>query len=299
MQVGIWRWADYYPWVEPEFRLTLEEGNTPYLEVGGIIFKREDKNPTGSVKDRGLAYQVSDALKKGQEKLIISSSGNAAISAAAYCQLANIHLRAFLPQKIDREKLKRVKFYQAETILTRRPVSDAVKTSRAEGIRNLRPSTDEMAVEGFKSIALELNEKVGDFEAIFIPVSSGTTLVGICRAFDFLGKLPQIHAVQTTAVHPVASLFDREFTATKSSLAKALVARYTVRRGEIVGYIERSRGFGWVVSDQKIEKALAWLSQHGISTSAEGGAALAGLWKAKKKGFKFERPVCLLTGQAL
>jgi threonine synthase len=296
MQQGIWRYAYLYPPIDSRFRLTLNEGDTPMVEIEKIFFKREDENPTGSIKDRGVAYQISNAYQLGQKNLVISSSGNAAISAAAYCCLGKMSLTAFVSPKIDKEKLEMLQKFRAQVTLSRKPISEAVKLAKQKNFRNLRPSTDKLAVEGFKSIAFEIYEDLGEIEAIFLPVSSGTSLAGVAYGFEILGLLPKIFAVQTTAVHPIAGVFDQDFTPTRTNLATALVARYTPKRREVISLIKKSGGSGLVVSDEDIKKALRWLSGRGIDSGAEGGAALAGLFKAKKKGLSFKKPVCLLTG---
>jgi threonine synthase len=69
-------------------RLTLDEGNTPFyfINIGGmqIGVKDENLNPTQSFKDRCSAYQLSFYLALGKKNFVISSSGNAAISVAAF-----------------------------------------------------------------------------------------------------------------------------------------------------------------------------------------------------------------------
>jgi len=295
---GIWRYRSYYPFVPKEYRLSLNEGETPEVKSEGIIFKREDQNPTGSLKDRGMTYQISQALAEGEEKLVISSSGNAGISAAAYCRLAEIKLHVFVSPKIKSEKLKQIKKFGAEVYLSMRPVSEAIRFSQKTGFLNLRPSVQDNGLIGYKSLAFEIHQNLGKVDSIFIPVSSGTALVGMAEGYKTLGYLPQLHLVQTTVVCPLAGLFDKDYQRSKTSLADALVARIVPRKKEILKLVEDSGGWGWVISDEQIEEAAKKLENLGISTSAEGEAALAAIWKAKKKGKDLgEKVVCLLTGK--
>ena len=182
-------------------------------------------------------------------------------------------------------------------IQTKKPVSGAFRYAKENKTFNLRQSTDDNAVIGYETIAYELNEKEAKSDAVFIPVSSGTILAGIASGFHKLGKSCIIHAVQTEAVHPIASLFDTDFTSQKKSLADAIVAKYTPRQEQIIAVIKRSKGFGWVISDKEIKKADSWLKSHELNCSYEGAAALAALWKAKEHGYHYKFPVCLLTGK--
>ena len=305
---GIWKYWRHLPAVNEKFWLSLDEGNTPEVTIDGIIFKREDLNPTGSLKDRGLAYQVSQAYSEGHKNLVISSSGNAAISAAAYCQLAKINLFAFVPKNINLEKLEKIKELDGLIMISDRPVSDSIKFAKEKGFKNLRPSVDPLGTEGYKTITFEIFKEFGKIDDIFLPVSSATCLVGIAKGFRVLGFLPRIHACQSTKIFNIAGEFDKDFRKTKTSLATALVAKITPKKEEAIKIIRESGGWGWVVGDGKerdkrnkrdkgIKEAMEWLEERGLETSAEGALGLAAIWKAKSKGWKLGKTVCLLTGR--
>lgn len=311
-QKGIWWYWRYFPVIKKNFRLTLSEGGTPTKVIQDIIFKREDLNPTGSLKDRGLAYQISKTYCEGEKNLVISSSGNAAISAAAYCRLAKIKLFVFVSDKANLGKLGKIGGLGGEIKMTKRPVSEAIKFAKEKGFKNLRPSVDPFGIEGYKTVAFEIVKELGRIEDIFLPVSSATSLIGITEGFKILGYLPRIHACQSTKINPIAGEFDKDFVKTSTSLAGALVAKVTPRKEEAIKIIKVSGGWGWVVEDEGnegnggnggengdrgIREAMEWLISHGIETSAEGALALAGVWKAKEKGWKLGKTVCLLTGK--
>jgi len=59
---------------------------------------------------------------------VISSTGNAAISASYYCQQANIPLTIFVSPKIKPNKLSLIK---GHIIQSPQPISDAIKFSKA------------------------------------------------------------------------------------------------------------------------------------------------------------------------
>ncbi len=294
---GIWQYAKFLPSIPKKYQLTLAEGNTTLKKIDDIYFKCEYENPTGSVKDRGLAYQISSLFSKGIKEAVISSSGNAAISAAKYCQMANIILTVFVSPKINKSKLDELEKLAIKIIQSSRPISDAFKYSKEKNIYNLRPSRDPVGHIGYSTIAYELDQEVGKVDAIFFPVSSGTTLVGVAQGYKKLGYIPKLFVVQTTAVHPIASQFDSDFKKTLTSLANSLAAKYSPREKEIAKIIKKSHGGGWVISDEEMIAARNWLLGHNIDCSYEGAATLAALWKAHKKGSVFRNPVCLLTGK--
>ncbi len=297
-QKGIWQFSSYLEPVPEAFRLSLKEGGTRELSFEeGLILKREDENPTGSLKDRGLAFLVSWAWSQGAKNLVLSSSGNAAIAASRYCQLAQIDLTVFVSPKIDPQKRMRIKGRGVTVTETEKAVSEAVKFSQKNGFLNLRPSQSEFGSEGYQTIAFELAEEEGLLEDIFIPVSSGAGLIGIAKGFKKLGFLPRIHVCQSAAVCPIASLFTRDFLPEEKSLAEALVAKFTPLRNEVIEAVKESRGTGWVISNGEIKEALELLSQKGIETSAEGALAVAAWKKAGRSGRRPGKAVCLLTGK--
>ncbi|MBI2617215.1 pyridoxal-phosphate dependent enzyme [Candidatus Gottesmanbacteria bacterium] len=293
---GIWQYEDVLPKVAPQFRVTLGEGNTPVEKHDSSLFKLEYTNPTGSVKDRGFAYQISALKEKGINRAVLSSSGNAAISAASYCSLAGIDLTVFVSTRIHPKKLERLNKLNVTIQKSLRPKSDAIKFSKANALYNLRQSKEEIGAVGFQTLGYEIGELSNSIDAIFIPVSSATTLVGMAEGLRQKGIYPAIHIVQTTSIHSLASLFDTDFIKTDRSIADAIVARSTPRAEEILDTIKKFGGSGWVVSDQEIVKAHEWLTQKNLLCSYEGAAALAGLWKAKDKGYTYKNPLCLLTG---
>lgn len=279
-------------------------GNTKEIEIEGIVFKREDLNPSGSVKDRGISRQFNWAKKENLKDLVISSSGNAAISSCWLAKRLDLNLYIFVSPRINKKKLEIIQNYLFRIYVSKRPLSDSIKFAKKNNFYHLRSSADPRGTIGYQEIGREIlgnqvnRENQGQIDSIFIPVSSGTTLAGVAEGFEKMNFLPQIHAVQTTAVNVIAGVFDRDFTPNKTSLADALVARYTSRKKQVVDLIKKSGGWGWVVGDEQIVEADKWLQKERILTSFEGAAALAAVWKAREKGWELgNRIVCLLTGR--
>lgn len=292
---GLWSFEKDLPWVAPEHRITLGEGNTPCEKHEGIYFKYEFANPTGSVKDRGIAFQVSAAYAQGIKKAVISSSGNAALSAASYCAAAHIELHIFLSSYVNRQKLHLINQKNSFVIQTAKPISESVHFAHENQAYNLRQSKDPQAVYGYSTLGLEMKNYT-DIDAIFIPVSSGTTVVGLWFGLQKLHFSPTIHIVQTEAVHPIAKIFDTDFAEHKKSIADGIVARVTERKNEVIDIVKKSGGWSWIVSDKQILEAADWLHQRSVPAGFEAAMTLAALWKAQRKKKRFKNPLCILTG---
>lgn len=296
---GIWQYSKNLTAVPEKFRLSLNEGNTKeeYFAPLDIILKREDQNPTGSLKDRGMAFLVSKAWSQGFESFVLSSSGNAAISAVNYCQKAELKLKIFVSPKIDKNKLLVLRQMQVDMSIDDRPLTMAGRFARKNNFYNLRPSINQFGSEGYQTISYELAEGNQAINDIFIPVSSGVNLLGIYQGFKKTKVLPRLHLCQSSAVCPLSALFDRDFLPEEVSLATALVAKHSPLRQQVLRAVRESGGTGWIIGNEQIELTDKILREQKIETSAEGALALAAVEKARKNGWQIKRGVCLLTGK--
>ena len=320
---GVWRYAEFYDeFIKLENRLSLNNGKTREIEIKDInkllnikhlYFKREDENEAGSLKDRSLAYQISLAKQNNKKELVISTSGNAGIAAAAYCQEAKIKLYIFISPETEKAKIAEMRKYNPIIIKSKRAIRLANYLSAKYKIENLRPSANDFSIEGFKSIAFEIFENLGEVDAIFTFVTSGSSFVGIGRAYQYLlknkeiEKMPRLYAVQSGDIFSVAEEFDNSCLSSKHTpslsqegnnffQAGKFGIKNTRRKKEVLGFIKLSGGNGIYVNENEIQKAKNILEKNKIYTSLEGCASFAGVMKASEKN-KFDKVVCVLSGK--
>lgn len=279
---------------------------TQLTNIEQILFKREDTNPTGSLKDRGIPVQIETALKQGKTHFVLSSSGNAAISAAAFCSELALGLTVFVSPSANQEKIKILEAYACDLKVTEKPLTKSLEFAKETGAHHLRQATDPVATVGYRKIAYEIAEQtnITDDTAIFVPVSSGTAFVGIYEGFselmqkDTIQKLPAMHAVQTQKIHPIAADFDTDFVRKSRSVVDAIVPPLDPpRKEQVQDIIRTTNGSGWVAIDTDVLKADEWLNDNNVETSYEGALALAGYWKAIQSNHAIKQPVILLTGK--
>lgn len=310
---GIWTYADLLePFIKKEFRLSLAQGETSLEEnkklgkilgLESILLKREDHNPTGSHKDKGLTFQISAHLQEGEKEFVISSSGNSSISAINLLKNRDEKLHVFLSENISDEKFSRLKkivpnlkkknteFANLSFYFTKKPLSKAFLFAKENNLIFLRGSTDKYGHEGFKTIGYEIEGE--DFDSIFIPTSSGTTAKGIYEGLNF--KKP-FHIVQTTKVNTLVEEFDKDYEKSQDSIANSIVDRVGHRKVDVKKIIEETNGTGWIISDKEIMQAQEILKREGIETSNESALTIAGVKKAKEKGWEIKKPLCIFTG---
>lgn len=262
---------------------------TPLNCFDNIYFKREDESINGSAKDRAIPLQVDSLIAQGFTSAVISSTGNAAISAQHFCSQKDIHLTVFVSPDTPKGKLSLIKSYQT----TLKPVSDAIKYSKAHQSYLLRQSTDESALAGYKALGNEIIEQAPDISSVFFPVGSGATLVGVSSA---LPKNIKVFAVQSAYNCPITKKFDPNFIPEPVNLTDALTAKYVPLKQRVHHILTATGGTGLVVTNQEIKDAQNKLADFGIYCSFEGGLTLAGLLKAKSRFDIGPHPLVIITG---
>jgi len=121
-------------------------GETPLVELRTlaphegvrIYAKLEGQNPGGSVKDRAALSMIQGALERGVvapgDRLIEATSGNTGIALAMIAPQVGLHLTLVMPDDATSERVRTMRAYGAEVILT--PAADTIEGSRevADGL---------------------------------------------------------------------------------------------------------------------------------------------------------------------
>ena len=182
---GVWRYAAWLGVDVPEWaRVDVGVFATPVQRVDGLAEEplwllRDDLQPHGSHKDRGLCVQVAVCRVRGHPLAVVSSSGNAAISAAAACRVAGVRLIACLSDRTPEPKVRMLARLGATVVVGPRPVAVLRAVADRTGAADLRPSVDPVAPAGYRTIAFDVAASAVDPDAVFCFTTSGTTLCGI------------------------------------------------------------------------------------------------------------------------
>ncbi|MEM1747087.1 MAG: pyridoxal-phosphate dependent enzyme [Sulfolobales archaeon] len=266
-------------------RVTLGEGRTPLVEQGRFLLKLEFLNPTGSFKDRGAALTISRALMAGWETVIEDSSGNAGIATAAYSARAGIKAKIYAPADAPQGKLRLIRAFGAklETVKTRDEAHRAALEDRS-GVY-VGHVVEPFFIEGMKDIALELVHSGKKFEAIVVPVASGTMFLGLYKGFEELTKLGLVSEVPTLI--PVEACGYAKLTqylrtvslacdeGGKSLLADALRLTIVPRLHQIAERARKVAPYVVVVGDDSIGEAIKELYSMGLPVEPSSAAVYA------------------------
>jgi len=122
--------------------MKLEEliGNTPLVEIQNlnpnrnvtIYGKLEGQNPGGSVKDRAAYNMIQSAMDRGDiqkgDQLVEATSGNTGIALAMVATTLGVKMTLIMPDGATPERIKTMRAYGAEVILT--PAEKTIEYSR-------------------------------------------------------------------------------------------------------------------------------------------------------------------------
>ncbi|MDO6760721.1 cysteine synthase CysM [Tamlana sp. 2_MG-2023] len=126
-------------------------GSTPLVEATHLISKKgvrlflklEGNNPGGSVKDRPAFHMINEALKRGDIKkggtLVEATSGNTGIALAFIAKLLGLNMVLIMPENSTEERVKTMRAYGAEVILT----------------------ASDVGIEGSRDLAFKLRDEKG------------------------------------------------------------------------------------------------------------------------------------------
>ena len=257
-----------------------------------IYTKLEMMNPTGSFKDRGTAVLMSVARELGVTEVVEDSSGNAGASVAAYAARAGIRAHVFAPASAPSAKLAQISVYGATPHLiegNRQAVTDAAiqfadKNNMIYASHNLSP----YFIEGTKTFAYEIAQEFGASlpENIVIPVGNGSLLLGAYRGFEEMiqrgqiTSLPRLHAVQASAVMPLAAALANEGRPAPepvATVAGGIAVANPPRMHQCLQVLHATGGSAITVDDDEILRWQLLLAQReGIFVEPTSAAGFAG-----------------------
>lgn len=203
----LWRYQDFLGKISPDFWVSDKRAELTPLEqkTDQLWIKREDLHPIGSHKGRSIAYQLSTLRSIGAKKIVLSSSGNAAVALAQLNQF----FPAFVFVSPDMDSAKKAQLAMADQthtqiISTAFPRNFAQYLVKKYDYRDIRPSQSDEAIVGLRTLGLELAEQVSDLGSqysIYIVTTSGANTLGMFQAFRLLQErgllqaLPKLYPV--------------------------------------------------------------------------------------------------------
>jgi threonine synthase len=314
---GVWRFREAVLDVAVDALVTHPEGATRLYERGGLFFKHEGENPTGSFKDRGMTVAITQAVRLGAHAVACASTGNTSASLAAYAAQAGLPGIVFVPAgKVASGKLAQTLAYGARCLQVRGDFDAAMRLVREAcdklGIY-LVNSINPFRIEGQKTIVWELLQDLGWQAPDWIVVPAGN--LGNTSAFGkalrealaagWIDRMPRLAAVQARGANPFFRSFTEGFASrhrvTAETVASAIRIGDPVSHDRAVAAIRDTNGVVTEVSDEELMAAKRTIDGMGIGCEPASATTLAGVERLRREGTiaPGERVVCVLTGHLL
>ena len=323
---SMWRYRAILP-VEEDFVVPpLAPGWTPLtpaarlgsdLGFGSLYLKEDNRNPTGSLKDRASAMAVARAVAEGHRVLACASTGNAASALAGMCASAGLTSVIFVPESTPSGKLAQIIAFGAYLIRVE-GIYDVAFDLAAEacarfGWYSRNTGTNPYLSEGKKTVSFEIAEQLdwNPPDWVFVPVGDGNIIASVGKGFEelfhvgFIDKLPRLVAVQSEGSSAIADalLGDGVIRPTEGrTIADGIAVGLPRDPQRAMRAIRHSNGVALKVTDGEIlEAQLLLATKTGVFVEPAAAASLAGLVRMVGQGQVDgdDTVVLLLTGTGL
>nr|WP_276352271.1 threonine synthase [Cohnella sp. YIM B05605] len=303
----MWRYRELLPVQSPQSIVSLGEGWTPLtpidvsripLSIRKLWMKREELNPTGSFKSRGLSVAVSLLKERGIRRAAIASNGNAGTALAAYAGCAGIDSIVFVPEDCPPLIIRECQRYGAHTFRVKGLIQHAGQW--VESYKHIFDWTSVSTlrepgrVEGKKTLGFELAEQLGWRlpTVIIYPTGGGSGIIGMWKAFKELrelgfiqGPMPRFVSVQEIGCAPLVRALGKQVDSAEAASPTGMRVPHPPDIVLLLRILKETEGTAVAVSRGEIEEARRMLGNRGISASPEGAATWAGLLRLNEEGW--------------
>jgi threonine synthase len=299
---GLSRWAPLLPPVDP--RLSLGEGGTALVDapsiaadlgVDRVCLKNESANPTWSHKDRFNFVVVSAAVREGAPGVVLATSGNHGISAAAYAARAGLKcvvlIRDTTPAAVKAAMLAHGATVVVVPWAKRLSLMGELRDKLGyHPISNCDPQVvvgHSFGPEGYKTIAYELFLQLDRRppSVVYVPTGIGELLFGVAKGFAELKQLgltatvPRLVACEPAARAPLTQAVATGTLSARVADAPTDAHSIGVLMNSARGAIALRQTNGWTapVTDDALRRARQRMARAGVWAELSAAAAVAGL----------------------
>ena len=324
---GLSRWLDLLPVPNASEWLSLGEGGTALvrsrvigkrLGIPDLYFKLEQQNPTLSFKDRFVAVTINVARAFGFRRIVVSSTGNLALSVAAYAAAAGMDCMIIVPRGIPGNILGEANLYGAQIAVVERELRFQALEIAAEnlewfpvGLFLPRRVQNAFGVEGYRSFAYEIVDELGEApDAILFPCARGNGLYGAykgfldCREAGWITRLPRMIATQPNGANSLEISVSRHTSEAVELPPFDSIARSTsetVGSDDALRALRDTGGTALSADEKEIRAAVLALGEEGLNVEAGAALPIACLPKLRDAGAlgRDGAVVCVLTATGL
>lgn len=182
-------------------------GHTPVVMYDGLYIKLECYNPTNSIKDRASMYMIDKAIERGELKvgdtIVEPTSGNTGIGLAAFGALRGLKVVIIMPSSMSEERIKAIKAYGAEIILTSAELGMKGSIELANELVNTKGykmldqfNNHDNILAHYETTAEEIIKDFPTLDYVVCGVGTGGTIMGLSKRLKEHYKNIRIIAVE-------------------------------------------------------------------------------------------------------
>lgn len=307
-----------------------EIGDTPLSrsrnverEVGirQLYLKFEGGNATGTQKDRIAFAQTADALRRGYDVITAASCGNYGVAIALAASCAGIRPVIYVPEGYHTRRIEEMEGLGAEIVREGEDYESAVDASRTRAARDevydANPGGENTAlqIKAYGEIAYEIYDQLRDApRVVAVPVSNGTTLVGIHRGFLSLfrrgktSRVPHVVAGSSYRKNPIVHSFQKNLESCvdldpavihETETNEPLINWHSIDGDDALGALRTTEGHAAFASDKKMRSLSRFLREkEGLQVLPAATAGLSAMIDLHEKNpLTADRFVAVLTGR--
>ena len=286
-----------------------------------IFMKFEGSNPSGTQKDRIAFAQSQDALRRGFDTVTVATCGNYGAAVAQAAALAGLRCVIYIPAgyRTRREQEMRERGaiiervagdYEHAVVVSRACAEEREYYDANPGGANL-----DLQLRAYGAIAHEIYDELRDAPAaVAVPVSNGTTLVGIYRGFKSLyrrgktSRIPRMVAGSSFGKNPIVAAWLKGLDSCEdllpgrireTSVNEPLINWHSIDGDLAIDAIRESNGWAAYASDRAlVARARMLREQQGLNALPASTAGLHALLdRHSKEPLSNDRYVVILTGR--
>ena len=263
-----------------------------------IFFKLECLQHTGSFKPRG-AFNCILNSNIGQAGVIAASGGNHGAAVAYAAHKLGHRAEIFVPVITPKNKVDRLRQYDAAITITGNSYSEALAASRERaeqtGAVAIHAYDDERVLAGQGTLGMEMEEQVRGLDSVLIAVGGGGLIGGVAAWYQERVRVIGVEPERAPTLHRSLAAGQVIDVETGGVAADSLGAR---RVGDLMFPIaQKFVSQSLLVSDEQIIEAQRALWQQFRLIAEPGGAtALAALLSGVYKPHPGERVGVVLCG---
>lgn len=254
-----------------------------------VYMKLENVQPTGSFKIRGVGHLCQEAARKGCQRFVCSSGGNAGMAAAYAARKLGLPATVVVPSSTSPSTVHRLEELGATVEIYGKVWDEAnqraLVLAQNKGWASIHPFDHPLLWQGHASLVLELKDALDTKpDAIVLAVGGGGLLAGVVAGLQQVGWLDvPIIAAETWGAHSFHAALKAGHLITLpdiTSVAKCLGAKTVSARA--LQCAQEIQVISEVVEDAEAVRAVeSFLDDERMLVQPACGAALALLYSGR------------------